>query len=69
MFVHYPHTALSALEIKAPAQTLITTLEQRGAYVHIPRADHDYATTVGLRVLERFTLGCSPAVPLSSGRT
>ena len=51
VFVHHPHTALSALEIKAHAQALITTLEQRGAYVHIPRADHDYATSVGLRML------------------
>ena len=51
VFVHHPHTALSALEIKAHAQTLITALEQHGAYVHIPRADHDYATTVGLRML------------------
>ncbi len=51
VFVRHPHTALSALEIKAHAQALITNLEQRGAYVHIPRADHDYATTVGLRML------------------
>ncbi len=51
VFVRHPHTALSALEIKAHAQTLITALEQHGAYVHIPRADHDYATTVGLRML------------------
>ncbi len=51
VFLHHPHTALSALEIKAHAQALITALEQHGAYVHIPRADHDYATTVGLRML------------------
>ena len=51
VFVRHPHTALSALEIKAHAQTLITALARRGAYVHIPRADHDYATTVGLRML------------------
>ncbi len=51
VFLHHPHTALSALEIKAHAQTLITALEQHGAYVHIPRADHDYAATVGLRML------------------
>jgi len=51
VFVHHPHTTLSALEIKAHAQTLITALEQHGAYVHIPRADHDYATSVGLRML------------------
>ena len=51
VFVRHPHTALSALEIKAHAQALITALARRGAYVHIPRADHDYATTVGLRML------------------
>ena len=51
VFLHHPHTALSALEIKAHAQALITALEQHGAYVHIPRSDHDYATTVGLRML------------------
>ena len=51
VFLHHPHIALSALEIKAHAQALINDLEQRGAYVHIPRADHDYATTVGLRML------------------
>ena len=51
VFLHHPHTAMSALEIKAHAQALITDLEQHGAYVHIPRADHDYATTVGLRML------------------
>ena len=36
---------------RAHAQTLITALELHGAYVHIPRADHDYATSVGLRML------------------
>ena len=51
VFLHHPHTALSELEIKAHAQALINDLEQHGAYVHIPRADHDYATTVGLRML------------------
>ena len=51
VFLHHPHTAMSALEIKAHAQALLTALEQHGAYVHIPRADHDYATTVGLRML------------------
>ena len=51
VFLHHPHTAMSELEIKAHAQALITALEQHGAYVHIPRSDHDYATTVGLRML------------------
>ena len=43
--------ALGVLEIKARAQALIDRLEGRGAYVHIPRADRDYAVTVGLRML------------------
>ena len=43
--------ALSELEIKAHAQTLINDLKDRGAHIHIPRADHDYAATVGLRML------------------
>ena len=43
--------ALSTLEIKARTQALIDRLERRGAYVHIPRADRDYAVTVGLRML------------------
>ena len=32
-------------------QKLISELESRNAYTHIPRADHDYAITVGLRML------------------
>ena len=51
VFLRHPHTAMSELEIKARAHALINDLEQRGAYVHIPRSDHDYATTVGLRML------------------
>ena len=43
--------AMSGLEVKAEAQALIDELTRRGAYVHIPRADHDYAVTVGLRML------------------
>ncbi len=33
------------------AQELIQELESRGAHVHLPRADHDYAFTTGLRML------------------
>ena len=43
--------ALDLLEIKGRAQALIDRLEGGGAYVHIPRADRDYAVTVGLRML------------------
>ena len=50
VFIRRPE-AMSALEIKARAQSLIDELERCGAYVHIPRADRDYAVTVGLRML------------------
>ena len=51
VFVRRPSHAMSVLEIKAHAWSLIDELARRGAYVHIPRADHDYAITVGLRML------------------
>ena len=43
--------ALSELELKAEVHGLIIRLERAGAHVYIPRADHDYAITVGLRML------------------
>ena len=51
VFVRHPGQAMSALEMKAKVQPLIAELEHRQAYVHIPRADRDYALTVGLRML------------------
>ena len=39
------------LEIKQRVSGLIAELEGRGSYVHIPRADRDYAISVGLRML------------------
>jgi glycerol-3-phosphate O-acyltransferase len=42
---------LSLLDIKQRVSALIGELESRGSYVHIPRADRDYAITVGLRML------------------
>ena len=51
VFVRHLGRAMSELEIKAQAQGLIEDLERGDAYVHIPRADHDYAITVGLRML------------------
>ena len=51
VFVRQPGRAMSELEIKAQAQGLIEDLERGDAYIHIPRADHDYAITVGLRML------------------
>jgi glycerol-3-phosphate O-acyltransferase len=43
--------ALTLLEIKERVSILIHRLEALGAYVHIPRADRDYAIDIGLRVL------------------
>ena len=51
VFVHHPTETMSGLEIKAKVQRLIDDLEARGAFVRIPRADRDYAVTVGLRML------------------
>ena len=42
---------LSLLDIKQRVSGLIGELESRGSYVHIPRADRDYAIDVGLRML------------------
>ena len=42
---------LSLLDIKQRASRLIDALEGQGTYIHIPRADRDYAITVGLRML------------------
>ncbi len=42
---------LSLLDIKQRVSDLIGALERRGSYVHIPRADRDYAISVGLRML------------------
>src|SRR5712691_4625014 len=43
--------ALTLLEIKERVSVLINRLEASGAYVHIPRADRDYAIDIGLRML------------------
>jgi glycerol-3-phosphate O-acyltransferase len=51
VFVRHPDEALSELEIKAAAGTLLEALETRGAHVYIPRRDLDYALSVGLRML------------------
>ena len=51
VFLDSGDDALDLLEIKGRTQALIDRLERGGAYVHIPRADRDYAVTVGLRML------------------
>ena len=42
---------LSLLDIKQRVSVLLGSLERRGTYVYIPRADRDYAISVGLRML------------------
>ena len=51
VFVRDPRRAMSELEVKARAQSLIDDLERAGAYVHIAHADRDYSVSVGLRML------------------
>ena len=42
---------LSALELKEQVADMMHQLAARGAHIHIPRADQDYALEVGLRML------------------
>ena len=51
VFVAHPERSFSALELKAEVGRLLARLEAAGAHVYIPRADLDYALTVGLRML------------------
>jgi glycerol-3-phosphate O-acyltransferase len=44
-------TPLSALDLKVRVNALMQRLTARGAHVHVPRADQDYAIEVGLRML------------------
>lgn len=46
-----PARALSDLELKSSVQSLMQQVEASGAHVYLPRADRDYALTVGLRIL------------------
>ena len=58
---------MSELEVKTGAQALIDDLEGNGAYVHIARADRDYAITTGLRSWFSITSSKRPAA--FAGRT
>jgi glycerol-3-phosphate O-acyltransferase len=42
---------LSALELKGRVIDVMARLAARGAHIHVPRADQDYAVEVGLRML------------------
>lgn len=46
-----PENGLTAFELKSRVHDLMQTLESRGAYIHIPRHDREYAIEVGLRML------------------
>ena len=43
--------ALTAFELKGEVHELMARLESRGAYIHIPRRDREYAVEVGVRTL------------------
>ena len=70
VFVRNERQLLSKLEVKARAQALIEDLESRGAFVHVPRADRDYAVDVGLRmlVLRRFIVDSEGLYGLAPGQ-
>ena len=51
VFAQNPGKSFSELELKFTAFGLMTKLEEQGAHLYVPRQDHDYAITVGLRML------------------
>lgn len=51
VFAQNPEKSFSELELKFAAYGLMTRLEGQGAHLYVPRQDHDYAITVGLRML------------------
>ena len=51
VLLRHPENPVSELELKSEIHALMMKLERGGAHVYIPRADHDYAITVGLRML------------------
>ena len=42
---------LTELQMKANCNRLMESLQQGGAHIHVPRMDHDYAISTGLRML------------------
>ena len=51
VFAQNPGKVFSELELKFAVYGLMTRLEGQGAHLYVPRQDHDYAITVGLRML------------------
>ena len=51
VFLQAGAKSISEFEVKSGIADLIEKLEKRSVHVHIPRADHDYASGAGLRML------------------
>ena len=51
VFAQSPQTKLNELELKSEVFNLLQGLESAGYRAYIPRADRDYAVTVGVRML------------------
>ena len=51
VFAQNPGKSFSELELKFAAFGLMTQLDKQGAHLYVPRQDHDYSITVGLRML------------------
>ena len=55
-----PARPISELELKTAVHDLMRRVEAGGAHVYVPRADRDYALTVGLRMLTLRDLVLEP---------
>jgi glycerol-3-phosphate O-acyltransferase len=51
VFLENPRRSFSELELKSSVQHKIDKLEEKNAFIYIPRSDRDYAIEVGLRTL------------------
>ena len=51
VFAQRPEHWFSEMELKSQVLELLRTLESAGYRAYIPRGDHDYAVTVGMRML------------------
>jgi len=51
VLLHRGDVGTSELELKSEVHRLMKRLREAGAHIYIPRADQDYAVTVGLRML------------------
>ncbi len=51
VFVQHPQKSFSELELKSDVFALLQALSVKGFRAYIPRADRDYAVTVGVRML------------------